>query len=137
MLLEHGKPLPLTRVELGQNLAQKYARLLPRISGEQQRRTRGAQDVIVGYEPKRALETLPHLLRRSTDRERLLALLKAVLTETKAGQIRPTPEQISMFEKIRGVLNREPETIRSRSQAQNRGRQAPQTRKGTRYGITH
>jgi hypothetical protein len=138
MLLEHGKPLPLTRVELGRELAEKYARLLPRISTVRERRVRGEQEIIVRYEPKRALETLPHLLRRSGDRERLLALLEAVLTETKLGQIKPTPEQVSTFEKIRGVLKTKPETNRPRGEVQNGRRHARwQTNGGRRYGITH
>jgi hypothetical protein len=130
--------LPLTRVELGQKLAEKYARLLPRISGEQQRRTRGEQEIIVRYEPERALETLPHLLRRSIDRERLLTLMEAVFDETKLGKIKPTPEQISTFEKIRGVLKTKPETSRLRGEVQNGRCNAPRQTNGIkRYGITH
>lgn len=140
LLLEHGKPLPLARVERGCELAEKYARLRPRISPERERRVRGEQEIIVHYEPDRALKTLPHLLRRSADRERLLTLLEAVLAETKLGRIQPTPEQILMFEKIRGVLKTRPEARNGRRKAFNEpsgsssssGRLAWKTRSTTR-----
>jgi hypothetical protein len=138
LLLEHRKPLLLTDLERGRAFEQKHARLLPRISPEQKRRIRGEQEIIVRYEPEHALETLPHLLRRSKDRERLLTLLDAVLAETRLGRLKPTPQQISMFEKIRGVLKTRPESSRHRGGAQNGRRNAPrQINGGKRYGITH
>jgi hypothetical protein len=121
MLLEHGKPLPLRQLELGRSFEERYSRLLPRVSPERERRVRGEQEIIVRYEAKRALETLPHLVRRSTDRARLLTLMEAVFTEAKLGKIKPTPEQISKFEKIRGVLKAKRLMVRSRSEVQ-RGR---------------
>jgi hypothetical protein len=137
MLLEHGKPLPLRELELGRSFEEKYARLLPRISSERERRVRGEQEIIVHYEPKRALKTLPHLLRRSKDRERLLTLMEAVIAETKLGKLKPTPGQVSMFEKIRGVLKTKPETSRHRGVIQNGRRNTPwQINGGKRYGIT-
>ena len=45
------------------------------MSEEQRRRIRGEQDIIVRYEPDRALVTLPRLLTRRGDRARLLTLL--------------------------------------------------------------
>jgi len=138
LLLEHGKPLPLSELELGWAFEEKYARLLPRISRERERRVRGEQEIIVRYEPKRALQTLPHLLRRSTDRERLLTLMEAVFAEAKLGNIKPTPQQVSTFERIRGVLKTKPETNRPRGEVQHGRRNAPwQTNGGKRYGITH
>ena len=109
LLLDHGKPLPLRALELGRAFEERYARLLPRISPERERRLRGEQEIIVRYEPARALKTLPYLLRRSKDRQRLLTLMDAVFTETKLGKLKATPEQVSMFEKIRGVLKIDPE----------------------------
>ena len=138
LLLEHGKPLPLRELELGRSFEARYSRLLPRMSAERERRVRGEQEIIVRYEPRRALQTLPHLVRRSTDRERLLTLMEAVFTEAKVGKIRPTSQQISMFEKVRGVLKTKPGTDRSRGEIQNARRHAPwQTNGGKRYGITH
>jgi hypothetical protein len=138
LLLEHGKPLPLRELESGRAFEEKHSRLLPRISPERERRIRGEQEVIVRYEPERALETLPHLLRRSKDRQRLLTLMDAVFAETKLGKLKPTPAQISMFEKIRGVLKTRPESIRHRGGVQNGRRNAPRQKNGgKRYGIVH
>jgi len=138
LLLEHGKPLPLRELELGWAFEEKYARLLPRISRERERRLRGEQEIIVRYEPERALKALPHLLRRSNDRERLLELMEAVFTETKLGKIKPTPEQISRFERIRRTLKTRQEPSRHRDIVENGRRNAPwQTHRGKKYGITH
>jgi hypothetical protein len=84
-----GKPFPLAQLHLKRELAEKYARLLPTTSGEQQRRIRGEQEIIVRYEPKRALATLPRLLGRQADRHRLLKLLDAVLYQGKPGATGP------------------------------------------------
>jgi pimeloyl-ACP methyl ester carboxylesterase len=138
LLLEHGKPFPLRELELGQAFEAKYARLLPRLSPERERRVRGEQDIIVRYAPERALETLPHLLCHSKDRDRLLTLMEAVLAETKLGSIKPTPKQLSMFGKIQGLLKREPKTNRPCGARQNGRRDATwQTNGGKRNGITH
>jgi hypothetical protein len=138
LLLEHGKPLPLTKLESGHAFEGKHAHLLPRLSPEHARRVRGEQEIIVRYEPARALRTLPHLLRRPANRERLLTLMEAVLTETKKGKIQPTPEQISTFEKVRRVLNTPPKTSRRRGVVPNCRRNARrQTYGGKRDGITH
>jgi hypothetical protein len=138
LLLEHGKPLPLRELERGRAFEEKHSRQLPRISPERERRIRGEQEIIVRYEPKRALEMLPHLVRRSKDRERLLTLMEAVLAETKLGKLKPSPEQVSMFEKVRGVLKTKPETNRHCGRVQPGARNAPrQTNGGKRYGITH
>ena len=137
MLLEHGKPLPLRQLELGQSFEERHSRLLPRVSPERERRVRGEQEIIVRYQPKRALETLPHLVHRSTDRARLLTLMEAVFAEAKLGNIKPTSEQISMFEKIRKVLRTKTKIIRPRGEVQNGRHNAPwKSNRGKRYGIT-
>jgi pimeloyl-ACP methyl ester carboxylesterase len=137
-LLEHDKPLPLRELELGRAFEQKYAHLLPRISPERERRIRGEQEIIIRYESARALMALPHLLRHQKDRERLLALMEAVLTETKLGKLKPTPGQVSRFEKVRGVLKAKPKTSRHCGLVQTGRRNGRwQANGGKRYGITH
>lgn len=138
LLLEHDKPLPLRELELGRAFEEKYARLLPRISPERERRVRGEQEIIVRYEPERALKALPHLLRHAKDRERLLTLMEAVFTETKLGKLKPTPGQVSRFERIRGILKTRPEISRRCAGIQNGRRHGRlQTNRGKRYGIIH
>ena len=112
LLLEHDKPLPLRELELGRAFQKKYPRLLPRISPERERRVRGEQEVIVRYNAQRALKSLPHLVRRSKDRQRLLTLMETVFAETKLGKLKPTPAQISRFEEVRGLLKPRPERAR-------------------------
>ena len=138
LLLEHDKPLPLTELELGRAFEERYAHLLPRISPERERLVRGEQEVIVRYEPERALKTLPRLLCHSKDRERLLKLMEAVLTETKLGKLKPTSEQVSRFEKVRAILKTKPGTSLRCGVVQNGRRHVRwQTNGGKRYGITH
>src|SRR5262249_33352665 len=55
-------PIPLSRLELRRDLAEAYAEFLPDLSREHMRRIRGEQDIVVRYEPERALDTLPKLL---------------------------------------------------------------------------
>ena len=136
LLLEHGKPLPLTELESGHAFEEKHAHLLPRLSREHAGRVRGEQEIIVRYEPERALQTLPNLLRRPADRERLLTLMEAVFTEAKIGKIKPTPGQLSMFEKVRGVLRTPTKPSRRRGVVSNcRHNARGQTHGGNRYGI--
>jgi hypothetical protein len=60
--------------------------------------------IIARYEPDRALETLPALLARPKDRDRLLTLLERVLADERVQRIQPSPEQTAMLACIRDVL---------------------------------
>jgi pimeloyl-ACP methyl ester carboxylesterase len=105
LLARQGKPLPLAQLHLARQLAEKYAHLLPQASWEERRRVRGEQEIIVRYHPERALETLPLLLRKPADRERLRTLLNAAFAEEDLKDFEPTPEQIAMLETIRATLS--------------------------------
>jgi len=133
-----GKPLPLTQLHLKRELAEKFAELLPKTPHEEQRRIRGEQEIIVRYEPERAMETLRQLLLNPADQRRLNALLDAVLTQETLEQVKPTPEQISMLEDIREILETERQTASPRSAAPADRCKTPQRTKGEkRYGIPH
>ncbi len=70
-LINRGdEQIPLSRLEFRRDMAQEYAEFMPAIPREQMRRIRGEQDIIVRYEPERALETLPKLLADPADRDR-------------------------------------------------------------------
>jgi hypothetical protein len=71
---------------------------------EQWRRIRGEQEIIVRYEPDRALETLPQLLASRAERERFLALVSKLISDERILALKPTDEQIEMLGRIRGVL---------------------------------
>ena len=68
------------------------------------RRIRGEQDIIVRYEPARALATLPKLLADPADRERLVELAKRLLADERVQRAGATPEQLAMLETIAETL---------------------------------
>jgi len=104
MLARKGEPLPLERIEQKKELIEEYRDLLPQITLEQARRNRGMQEIIVNYEPQRALETLPQLLSAPADRERFFALGQRLINDERVQQAKPTQEQLDMLARIRAVL---------------------------------
>ena len=104
LLGNHGQPIPLSRMELKEELIKEYRSLLPDLSRDQMRRIRGEQDIIVRYEPEQAIETLPQLLCDTADRERLLKLLDHLLTDRRIlGRV--TPERQRMVKRIQDCLS--------------------------------
>jgi hypothetical protein len=104
LLARKGEPLPLSRLQLKQELIGDYRELLPAVAPDEARRIRGEQEIIVRYEPEKAVETLPALLAERADRDRLLALLERVLADERVQHIQPSAEQTAMLGRIRGVL---------------------------------
>ena len=101
-----GEPLPLHRLQSQKELLDDYRKLVPQLSFEQRRLIRGEQDIIVRYEPERALTLLPQLLSQPRDRQRMLMLLETLLADERFLRgFRPTDEQLAMLERIRGVLH--------------------------------
>ena len=104
-LLTRGQTaIPLAQIELRAGLMEDYAALLPKLSQEERRRIRGQQEVIVAFEPVRAVETLAGLLPDPADRARLLNLLERLATDPRVWKDRPAAEQLAMLERIRKVL---------------------------------
>jgi pimeloyl-ACP methyl ester carboxylesterase len=104
LLARKGEPLALALLELKQELMEEYRDLLPDLPPDQRRRIRGEQEIIVRYEPERAIQTLPALVANPADRERLLALLDRLLADRRVQDLRPTPEQAAMLARIQQVL---------------------------------
>jgi len=104
LLGRKGEPLPLARLELKHELERDYHELLPQIERDEARRIRGRQEIIVKYEPDRAIDTLPELLTEPADRERLLTLLERLLTDPRVQQQQPTAAQVAMLGRIRRAL---------------------------------
>jgi hypothetical protein len=104
LLARKGEPLPLSRVQLKQELIGDYQDLLPAISMDQARRIRGRQELIVRYEPEKAIESLPTLLPEGADRDRLITLLDRFMADERVQSIKPLPEQVAMLERIRGLV---------------------------------
>jgi pimeloyl-ACP methyl ester carboxylesterase len=102
------EPIPLSRLELKRDLAEDYAEFLPALSREQMRRIRGEQDIIVHYEPERALHTLPKLLADAADRERLLTLIGRLLADERVRARKLTAEDSARVDAILSVLGAPP-----------------------------
>jgi pimeloyl-ACP methyl ester carboxylesterase len=104
LLIRGQTAIPLAQIELRAGLMEDYAAFLPKLSLEERRLIRGQQEVIVAFEPERALETLAGLLSDPADRARLLTLLERLATDPRVWKDRPAPEQLTMLERIRTVL---------------------------------
>jgi len=104
LLARQDVPFPLEQLHRRRELAEKFAPLLPKAPWEEQRRIRGQQDIIVRYEPTRALETLPLLLRKTADRVRLSTLLERLLADRRMANYKLTPHQLALLTQIRQVL---------------------------------
>jgi hypothetical protein len=104
LLAHKDEPLPLSRLQLAHDLIEEYRELLPDLAPDEARRIEGEQEIIARYEPQKAVETLPTLVARRKDRERLLALLERVLADRRVQRIQPSAGQKAMLARIRMVL---------------------------------
>jgi hypothetical protein len=104
LLALEGQPMPLERLHVRRELIEEYRDLVPGVKMDEWRRIRGEQDVIVRYEPERALETLPKLMADPAERERVVTLFEKLLADKRIQSIEPTQEQKAMLERLRAVL---------------------------------
>ena len=104
MIAKTGEPLPLSSLQLKQELMGEYADLLPSSAPDEWRRIRGEQEIIVRYEPEAALATLPKLLADPADRQRLVTLVRKLLADERIQRVHPSPQQLSTLERIGSTL---------------------------------
>jgi len=104
LMAHRDEPLPLSRLQLAHDLLEEYREFLPDLPPDEARRIGGEQEIIARYEPDKAIRTLPVLLARPQDRQRLLTLLERVLADPRVQGVAPTDAQKSMLALIRGVL---------------------------------
>ncbi len=104
LMAHQDEPLPLSRLQLAEELIEEYREFLPKIALDEARRVGGEQEIIARYEPERAVETLPMLVAEGKDRDRLLTLLERVLADKRVQRIQPSVEQKAMLARIRRVL---------------------------------
>jgi hypothetical protein len=104
LLARRGQPIPLSRMELKEELIGEYRALLPDLPRDRMRRIRGEQEIIVGYEPERALATLPQLLLSPEDRRKLLTLMDRMLSDRRISPEFASPEQRTMLKRIAEIL---------------------------------
>jgi pimeloyl-ACP methyl ester carboxylesterase len=110
LLATRDKPIPLSRMDLKEELIAEYRDLLPDIARDQMRRIRGEQEIIIRYEPEKALETLPRLLHDKPERVKLLTLFDRLLSDSRILS-EVTPEHLTMRRKIGEVLSVKPEEM--------------------------
>ena len=96
--------VPLSRLETGQEMIKDYEEFLPAMPLEQWRRVCGEQEITATYEPEKAIATLPALLPKPEDRERLLTLLDLLANDVRVRHQGLTPEQRTMVDRVRRVL---------------------------------
>ena len=96
LLAHKDEPLPLSRLQLAQDLIEEYGKFLPELAPDEARRIGGEQEIIARYEPERAVETLSVLLADRKDRARLLTLLDCVLADERVQRIEPSAAQKAM-----------------------------------------
>jgi pimeloyl-ACP methyl ester carboxylesterase len=111
LLAEHGQPIPLSRLDLTEELVGEYWDILPNIPRDQMRRIRGEQEIIVRYEPGKALETLPKLLHDGADRVRLLTVFDRLLSDERIQRSGVTAKQWTMLKRMGAVLSVKPEEM--------------------------
>jgi pimeloyl-ACP methyl ester carboxylesterase len=104
LLQRKGVPLPLARLELKRDFIADYRELIPHVAPDEMRRIRGEQEIVVNYEPERAIETLPDLVADPADRARLIELGERLVTDERVQRMGATPEQVAMLKRIRRVL---------------------------------
>jgi len=132
LLARRGAPLPLARLALKQELSTEYHDLLPDWAPDEWRRIRGEQDIIVRYEPEKAIATLPKLLSKRGDRERLVTLVRRLLADERMRRFEPTTEQLAMIRNIGETLDVAPATTRGRAPARKAARKPAAKRPGGR-----
>ncbi len=108
LLARKGQPMLLSWLQTRRALASDYADLLPSLPPDQWRRIRGEQEIVVRYEPDRALATLPSLLADPADRARLLALLRKLGGDERIHRAKPTDEELAVVERIGAALDAGP-----------------------------
>jgi hypothetical protein len=104
LLAHRDEPLPLSRLQLAQELIDDYRESLPDLTPDEARRIGGEQEIIARYARDEAIETLPQLLARKGDRERLLDLLDRVIADKRVQRIEPSADQLAALARIRSVL---------------------------------
>jgi len=105
LLARKGEPLLLSRLQTRKALIDDYRDLLPAMPWNEWRRIRGEQEIIVRYEPDRALATLPKLLAARGDRERLVGLVRRLLADERVRSAQPSTEQLAMLANIGDTLD--------------------------------
>lgn len=104
LLQRGGVTVPLSRLELRNDLAKAYAGWYPEVDAHTWQLIRGRQDIIVHHEPERALATLPSLLAAGNDRAQALELIDRLATDPKLADAAQHGVQRAILARVRAVL---------------------------------
>ena len=104
LLARRGEPMLLSKLQMKAELIAEYRELLPQMAPDEWRRVRGEQEIVVRYEPEQAIATLPKLLAKREDRERLVMLVRRLLADERVQRAKPSSEQLAMIETIGSTL---------------------------------
>jgi pimeloyl-ACP methyl ester carboxylesterase len=104
LLARTDEPMLLASLHLRRELMDDYADALPRLPPDQWRRIRGEQDIVVRYEPRKALETLPVLVANPAERDQLVDLARRLLEDQRLQQRKPSEVQRQTLRDIAAVL---------------------------------
>jgi len=127
LLRDKDRPLPLELLAARAEILADYGDLLPPMSRDAARRMRGEQEIIVEYEPEKALQALPALLADARDRKRLVALFERLLADARVPWARMSAGQQEMLGRIRAVLGARP-ALRMVAAGGTRGSAPPKAR---------
>ncbi len=105
LLTPQKGPLDLAALNLGLRYSKQFVELVPDMPHEAWRRLQGEQDIIVRYEPEKALATLPKLVKTRRDHTRLSRVLREFTSEEALTQFKPTDEQRKMLLGIAQALD--------------------------------
>ncbi|AKM42769.1 poly(3-hydroxybutyrate) depolymerase [Burkholderia contaminans] len=108
LLERSGEPFPLAQLATERELAETYAEYLPDLPPDQWRRIYGEQEIIATYARQQAVATLPALLARPEDRQRLLTLLDKLLGDPRVQSASVSEQQWAALQRIRAVLGAPP-----------------------------
>jgi pimeloyl-ACP methyl ester carboxylesterase len=108
LLARGGEPLPLSRLEMKEELIADYADYLPDIARDAMRRIRGEQELVVEFARDEAIETLPVLVSDPADRERLTEFFERVFADRRMQSFAPTPEQRATSARIKAAFEKVP-----------------------------
>lgn len=105
LLEKDGEHISLDYLETKKESVQKYLHLLPTFSIEELRSIRGKEELICHYYPHQAIENLPKLLTKTSDKEIYIEFFTLLANDAKAtSKGRLSAQQKRLVQQIKNVL---------------------------------
>jgi pimeloyl-ACP methyl ester carboxylesterase len=132
LLEDDGIPFPLSHLEMLKDVRESNPELVPDLPPDALRRIRGEQEIIVRYEPARALETLPALLAQPEDRARFGAVLQLMTRDPRVLDAVAAPRKQAILAHVRALVAMPTPTAAGPAPAATKGRRRSGTKPGGR-----